>query len=135
MTDNADVSEANPLVRASRAGDRFHYCLAARRSLSLLDNNSGLNRIIIEGDDVSGTNGEYSLDMTEVYRDGFAFDRIKYQFKYSVERVGKPFAFSELKKTIVGFAENYQAQLPHKLSLRYLIVTNRGVSDELLFWT
>ena len=123
--------ESNYLVRASRAGDRFHYCWAARRSLLLLDQNSGLERIVIEGDDPTGTNGEYSLDMTEVYRDGFDFDVIKCQFKYSVERVSESFTFSELQDTIVGFAENYRDPANHGKRVHYLIVTNRGVSNEL----
>ena len=123
--------KSNYLVRASRAGDRFHYCWAARRSLLLLDQNSGLERIVIEGDDPAGTNGEYSLDMTEVYRDGFDFDLIKCQFKYSVERVSESFTFSELKDTIVGFAENYRDPANKGKKVHYLIVTNRGVSSEL----
>lgn len=129
MSTNSSV--ANSFVRDSRAGDRFHYCFAARRSLLLLDQNSGLERIVIEGDDSSGTNGEYSLDMTEVYRDGREYDKIKYQFKYSVERVNKPFTFSELKDTIVGFAENYESAVGQGKKLRYLVVSNRGVSKEL----
>lgn len=123
--------DSNSFVRYSRAGDRFHYCFAAKRSLLLLDQNSGLVRIVIEGDDTSGTSGEYSLDMTEVYLDGREYDRIKYQFKYSVERVNAPFTFSELKDTIVGFAENYESTVGQGKKLRYIVVTNRGVSKEL----
>ena len=124
-------SLSNPLVRASRAGDRFHYCWAAKRSLLLLHPEPELERIVIEGDDTSGADGEYSLDMTEVYRAGSAFDRIMYQFKYSVARVREPFGFSELKKTIVGFAENYQFAKGRRQKLHYAIVSNRGVSNEL----
>ena len=124
-------SLSNSIVRDSRAGDRFHYCWAAKRSLLLLHPKPELEKIVIEGDDPSGTDGEYSLDMTEVYRAGCAFDRIKYQFKYSVKRVHEPFVFSELKKTIVGFAENYQSTTEEGRKLHYVIVSNRGVSNEL----
>ena len=66
-------SESNTAVRASRAGDRFHYCWAAKRSLLLLHPNPELEKIVIEGDDSSGADGEYSRDMTEVYRAGSTF--------------------------------------------------------------
>jgi len=36
-------------VRASRAGDRYHYFWASRRALRLLDLNTDLARISIEG--------------------------------------------------------------------------------------
>lgn len=124
-------SESNPAVRASRAGDRFHYCWAAKRSLLLLHPKPELEKIAIERDDSSGAEGEYSLDMTEVYRAGSAFDRIKYQFKYSVKRLHEPFVFSELKKTIVDFSDNYWSTKEQGRKLHYVIVSNRGVSNEL----
>ena len=50
-------SESNPATRASRAGDRFHYCWAAKRSLLLLHPKPELEKIVIEGDDSSGADG------------------------------------------------------------------------------
>ena len=131
MSNTIVNSDGNRLVRDSRAGDRFHYCWAAKRSLLLLRQDSGLERILIESDVSQGTAGEYSLDMTETYRRGALYDRVKYQFKYSVERVHKPFSFSELRSTIVGFSKNFLDSKNAGLRQCYLIVTNRGVSAEL----
>ena len=125
------VQESNKLVRDSRTGDVFHYRWAARRALMLLDSASGLEKIVIEGDDSEAAKGEYSLDMVEVYRSGKPFDRIKYQFKYSVEHSEEPMGFSLLKKTFQGFQENFVSQKKDARKQRYLIVTNRPISDEL----
>lgn len=123
--------ESNKLVRDSRTGDVFHYRWAARRALMLLDPVSGLEKIVIEGDDSEVAKGEYSLDMVEVYRSGEPFDRIKYQFKYSVEHSEEPMGFSLLKKTFLGFRENFISQIKDAKKLRYLIVTNRPISEDL----
>lgn len=131
MEKNRIESGSNYLVRDSRAGDKFHYCWAAKRSLRLLQPGSRLERIIIEGDVSDDAAGEYSLDATEVYRQGASYDRIKCQFKYSVERVDKHIPFSELKRTLVGFSENYRDPQNVGLKQRYLIVSNRRVSEEL----
>ena len=125
------AQESNKLVRDSRTGDVFHYRWAARRALMLLDSASGLEKIVIEGDDSEAAKGEYSLDMVEVYRSGKPFDRIKYQFKYSVEHSEEPMGFSLLKKTFQGFQENFVSQIKDTRKQRYLIVTNRPISDEL----
>ena len=125
------AQESNKLVRDSRTGDVFHYRWAARRALMLLDSDSGLEKIVIEGDDSEAAKGEYSLDMVEVYRSGKPFDRIKYQFKYSVEHSEEPMGFSLLKKTFKGFQENFVSQIKDARKQRYLIVTNRPISDEL----
>lgn len=122
---------SNYLVRDSRAGDKFHYCWMAKRSLVLLQIGSKLERIILEGDISDDVAGEYSLDATEVYCQGASFDRIKYQFKYSVERIDIPIPFSELKRTLVGFSENYQVTANLGLRQHYRIVSNRRVSEEL----
>ena len=131
MEKNKSKNASNYLVRDSRAGDKFHYCWAAKRSLRLLQPGSLLERIIIEGDVSDDAAGEYSLDATEVYRQGASYDRIKCQFKYSVERVDKYIPFSELKRTLVGFSENYRDPKNAGLKQRYLIVSNRRVSEEL----
>ena len=60
-------------VRASRAGDQFHYRWAARRCLALLNLDSELDCITIEGiatdetpNDNDGT-GEEVVDVAEYY--------------------------------------------------------------------
>ncbi|MEZ5449293.1 MAG: hypothetical protein R3E89_09960 [Thiolinea sp.] len=64
--------ETNQLVRSSRAGDEFHYVWAARQCLRLLDLNTTLTEISIEGpsltsDDEKIEAGQYIIDVGEYY--------------------------------------------------------------------
>lgn len=57
------------LVAYSRVGDTFHYRWAARRCLYLLDFNSGLEYITIEGSKEPRLAGEYVIDTAEYRTD------------------------------------------------------------------
>jgi hypothetical protein len=57
------------LVIYSRAGDTFHYRWAARRCLRLLDFNSNLDQITIEGSKEPKLGGEYVIDTAEYSTD------------------------------------------------------------------
>ena len=95
------------LVRASRDGDQFHYLWAARRALRLLDHQSGLVAITIEGASPSEvpaagrvTAGEELIDIAEYYG-STAIERasiVRYmQLKHSTLRVHEDWQPSGLK--------------------------------------
>jgi len=132
------------LVRASRAGDQFHYLWAARRALELLTPQSGLVAITIEGASPSelqaaGTveTGEQLIDIAEYYG-STAIEKatiVRYmQLKHSTLRVDEIWQPSGLEKTITGFAERYAAlrkKLPAERlheKLEFWFVTNRPIS-------
>lgn len=127
-------------VKSSRQGDKFHYRWAARRSLGLLDPNTTLERMEIEGSEDSGLKGEDVIDLTEYHKTDSGEQVIYYQLKHSTKaEKGKKvsFRFSELSKTIKGFADRYTAQLlsltePNR-NIRFAIVSNRKL--ELKFRT
>ena len=119
----------NNLVRYSRAGDEFHYRWAARRCLELLEYSSPLKAIYIEGDSFDDAAGEYVLDVTETYQQDYEFDKICYQLKYTTTRLDSPFTISELKTTLSGFSENYIGQQDKNIRIKYVIVTNRPISN------
>lgn len=123
---------ATESVKSSRQGDKFHYRWAARRSLKLLDPNTTLDRIEIEGSEESGLKGEDVIDLTEYYKNGSDEQVIYYQLKHSTKaEKGRtvPFRISELSKTLKGFGERYTAQqiktAQPKPDIRFAIVTNR----------
>ena len=55
----------NDAVRDSRAGDVFHYRWAARRCLRMVNPNSKITSIVIEGSKEPDLAGEYVMDVTE----------------------------------------------------------------------
>jgi hypothetical protein len=126
-------------VKNSRQGDKFHYRWAARRSLKLLDPNTTLNRIEIEGSEDNELKGEDVIDLTEYSKIGSAELVIYYQLKHSTRsKNGRkiPFRISELSKTLKGFAERFTAQLLDappdvKREIRFAIVTNRKLERKL----
>jgi len=128
---NGNRKNPGGFVSASRSGDAFHYRWAARRSLLLLDQSSHLTRIKIEGDEFDDVQGEYSLDMIELYAPDAEYDRIGYQFKYSVRRIGTEMPLRELAKTFKGFAERHFDKNNSDKRQCYKIVSNRPVSKNL----
>jgi hypothetical protein len=105
-------------VRASRAGDQFHYLWAARRCLGLLSPTSGLVAVTIEGASPSEIpseepieEGEEVIDVAEYYGSE-EFTRataIRYiQLKHSTLRTTDPWTWSGLEKTLRGFAKRYE---------------------------
>lgn len=106
------------LVRTSRDGDQFHYLWASRRALLLLQSDSKLKLITIEGvssvelGDQHVSDGEYVVDVAEYYG-GESFetaDSIKYyQLKHTTKSKETPFDPSKLRNTIEGFSDRYKA--------------------------
>src|SRR6266436_729018 len=91
----------NSLVRYSRAGDVFHYRWAARRCLRLLDLNSPLECVTIEGSREDQQAGEYVIDVAEYSRSEGQAPAIDYfQLKHSTVRTHLRIGFADLKKTL-----------------------------------
>ncbi len=125
----------NDAVRDSRAGDVFHYRWAARRCLRMVNPNSKITSIVIEGSKEPDLAGEYVMDVTEYYEaaDGRQEDIAYYQLKHSSKRVDQPFQLSELKNTITGFADRYRDHQKHQTdntgTITFAVITNRPLSD------
>lgn len=128
-------------VRFSRAGDQFHYRWAARRCLGLLDTQSDLVCITIEGvssdeslNENAGT-GEEVVDVAEYY----GASTIKYAKKISYHQLKHSYAensswtLSALSKTLTGFFKRFEifkreSEDPVKQAVDFTFTTNRPVS-------
>ncbi len=120
------------LVAFSRQGDIFHYRWAARRCLALVNPNTPLTEIVIEGSREIEKNGEYVIDVTEYYLDSQDQETIKYyQLKHTTVQGHTPFVISDLKDTFEGFAKRYSQHLKNKsdASISFSIVTNRNIEN------
>lgn len=121
------------LINFSRAGDIFHYRWAVKRCLKLLDFNTDLIQIIIEGSDESKLAGECVVDLTEYRKSNNGKVSVEYfQLKHSTVRVTEPFDLSDLKETIEGFAKRFidLSQSKNNFKNIYLtIITNRLISE------
>lgn len=125
----------NDAVKDSRAGDVFHYRWAARRCLRMVNPNSNITSIVIEGSKKPDLAGEYVMDVTEYSEaaDGSREDIAYFQLKHSSKRVDQPFKLSELENTISGFANRYRDHLKRPTdnlgTITFSIITNRPLSD------
>jgi len=121
------------LVSYSRAGDTFHYRWAARRCLRLLDFNSNLDHITIEGSKEPKLGGEYVIDTAEYSSDETNAQTVEYfQLKHSTIRCNTNFTLSGLKETIEGFANRFrdlQKQEYSFSSIKFTVITNRPISS------
>ena len=122
---------SNDLVRASRAGDEFHYRWTARRCLEMLAPCSLLQEIFVEGDAVDEAAGEYVLDVTETYSADSKYEKVAYQLKYTTTQTDLPFTVSFLEKTLKGFVENWHDPKFSNTRLKYAVVTNRPAAQDL----
>ena len=126
------------LVRYSRAGDAFHYRWAARRCLRLVELNSPLRCVTIEGSKESEQAGEYAIDVAE-YSESETYDETVayYQLKHSTVRTMRNFVFSEFKPTLEQFGKRYTASVLNPLerrkpgSVTFSLVTNRRIADSI----
>lgn len=115
----------------SRAGDTFHYRWAARRCLRLLDFNSNLDQITIEGSKEPKLGGEYVIDTAEYSAGGQSVEY--FQLKHSTVQLNKNLTLSELKNSVEGFANRFRHldKNPHSFSsINFTIVTNRPISPQ-----
>ncbi|WP_339740644.1 hypothetical protein [uncultured Sunxiuqinia sp.] len=99
---------SNELVEYSRQGDVFHYRWAARRCLSLVDPNTSLRAIVIEGSKEKIKSGEYVIDITAYYDEPDNKKQIKYcQLKHTTVHKDDPFILSDFKNRIKGFSKKF----------------------------
>lgn len=132
------MSEAD-LVRTSRDGDQFHYLRAARLCLELLQLETSLVAVTIEGTSPEEeiTEGLNVIDLA-LYHGSSAPDsasQIAYrQFKHSTLHAAEEWTDSGLTKTLDGFATRYQKLLEAYGSddvskrFRFEFETNRPIS-------
>ena len=110
-------------VRATRAGDLFHYRWAATRVLNLLNPDSSLKSVSIEGGHIL-THNDYIIDLEERFED----KRVVYQLKYSVLHPDKECSLSFLGDTLSGYGNLYKTSKKEKVNIEYVFLTNRPVS-------
>ncbi len=125
-------TKTNDLVAYSRAGDVFHYRWAARRCLKLIQPNSNLQTVIIEGSDENNKSGEYVIDVSEYYSSASTTQRIEYyQLKHSTVQNDKPLTLSNLKGTIEGFSKRYTQHFDGNtlIGVSFSVITNRKIAD------
>lgn len=131
-------------VRASRDGHEYHEIWVARKSLELLNPNSDLEAISIEGlspiDQNTAKSEEVEIADVTLYYNGKEFSRSSkvsiIQFKYSVAYKNISVKASDIKKTIQKFADTYRNHLERhgtdaskKLNFQY--ITNRPIYSDL----
>ncbi|MBL7684291.1 MAG: hypothetical protein JNK00_13110 [Flavipsychrobacter sp.] len=127
----------NDLVGYSRAGDTFHYRWAARRCLRMVNPNSPLKCIVVEGSNEISKEGEYVIDVSEYYQDKLGNRSVEYfQLKHSTLHANEPFTLSDFDKTLLGFAKRFKQHLDkndesYNLPCNFSIVTNRAISSDL----
>jgi hypothetical protein len=128
----------NIKVRHSRAGDVFHYRWAARRCLRMINQRNGIESIHVEASDEPFSAGEYVIDLAEYYTGQNDCRSVVYfQLKHTTVRKNSPFTFSEIKKTLAGFATLYREHLAQNKRRRsiqlisFCFVSNRGVNERI----
>ena len=122
----------NSLINFSRAGDIFHYRWAAKRCLKLLDFNTNLHKITIEGSLEPDKPGECVVDVAEYSMSGKGAIVEYFQLKHSTTQLDCPFTLSGLKDTIVGFSERFRAFSSKKSGLEhyvFTVITNRPIAN------
>lgn len=127
------MQKNSDLIHFSRAGDIFHYRWAVKRCLKLLEFNTDLQHITIEGSQESQLAGESVVDLAE-YRESEKGEKaVEYfQLKHSTVRAEQPFSLSTLKETIEGFAKRFSAivnSTNNIKSVKLTVLTNRLISD------
>lgn len=132
-------------VRASRDGHEYHEMWVAKKSLELLNPNSNLQALAVEGlspvDQKNAGNEEVEIADVVLYYGGKRFKTsektIFLQFKYSVANKSKPVTFSDTKKTIEKFSVVYKNAIKNAgknapKKLRFQFITNRPISSDLV---
>jgi hypothetical protein len=123
-------------LRASRAGDRFHYLWAARRCLVMLQPSTALRAVYVECSPEPTAAGERVIDVAEEWDTGSNGHVIfkHFQLKHSVNRIGSPAPFSEVAPTIKQFAQRFREPLQSQQGTierrTFAYVSNRTVSSD-----
>lgn len=117
-------------INFSRAGDIFHYRWAVKRCLKLLDFDTNLTHITIEGSDDYSQGGENVVDLAEYRKSANGEKSVEYfQLKHSTVRANEDFKISDLKDTIIGFSQRYvdSVNSNHFQSYKFTVTTNRKI--------
>ncbi|WP_394212409.1 hypothetical protein [Psychrobacter piscatorii] len=117
-------------INFSRAGDIFHYRWAVKRCLKLLDFDTDLTHITIEGSDDYSQGGENVVDLAEYRKSANGENSVEYfQLKHSTVRADEDFKISDLKDTIIGFSQRYvdSVNSNHFKSYKFTVTTNRKI--------
>ena len=113
-------------VRATRAGDLFHYRWAAARALNLLQPESPLRSVTIEGTPTS-SKYDYVIDVAESYEE----KDVVYQLKYSILHSCDVCTLSFLKGTLEGYGRHFaNLNKEHAKRTEYVFLTNRPVAQD-----
>ena len=112
-------------VRATRAGDLFHYRWAATRVLNLLNPKLGLTSVYVEGG-ATPSKFDYIVDVCEAYVDKDVY----YQLKYSTKHSSDAFTLSFLGETLEKFGKHYKSLRGRKDHVEYVFLTNRPASED-----
>lgn len=112
-------------VRATHAGDLFHYRWAAARALNLLRPGTLLQSVTIEGTPIP-SKCDYVIDVTETYEEKL----IVYQLKYSVLHPHDVCTLSFLKGTLEGYGKHFASLKNDNKKTEYVFLTNRPVAQE-----
>jgi len=99
----------------------------------MIDPQSSLRCIVVEGSNSPGAAGEYVIDLAEYSAVSESQESVAYyQLKHSSTRTRKPFSFSEIRPTLKGFAERFSSVRrradPQALPPTFCFVANRPVS-------
>ena len=130
---------------AGNSGDQFHEAWVVRSALKLLNPNTRLRKIAVEGPDHQVEDQDHDLhqiiDAAYYYQnpdESIADEAIEYiQYRYSIARADKNFNFSDAKDIIEKFADLERESIStpnnkHELAkVSYVIFTNRPISPEL----
>ncbi len=126
------MQQNSDLIHYSRAGDIFHYRWAVKRCLKLLDFNSDITYITIEGSKEPKLAGECVVDLAEYRTSNKGNKSVEYfQLKHSTVQEDKNFTLSLLQDTIEGLSQRFSALVsnPHHFkSITFTIITNRLIS-------
>lgn len=118
-------------IHYSRAGDKFHYRWAVKRCLKLLNFDTDLTKITIEGSEEQSFKGEDVIDLAEYSESKLGLKSVEhFQLKHSTVRIDKPFILSELEDTITGFAKRFTELTIEGgfNSISFTVITNRLIS-------
>ncbi|MGM8891543.1 hypothetical protein ACS8FA_11890 [Psychrobacter sp. 1Y1] len=117
-------------INFSRAGDIFHYRWAVKRCLKLLDFDTDLTHITIEGSDDYNQGGENVVDLAEYRESANGEKSVEYfQLKHSTVRADEDFKISDLKDTIIGFSQRFIDAKKNKnySDFEFTVITNRKI--------
>ncbi|BBN60200.1 hypothetical protein [Hydrogenovibrio marinus] len=132
MPNQQNEQENSDLINFSRAGDIFHYRWAVKRSLKLLDFNTDLTHITIEGSLEPNLKGECVVDLAEYKVNNTGEKSVEYfQLKHSTVQVNKHFTLSLLKDSIIGLAARFEELSNNKNNYKnttFTIITNRIIA-------